>query len=207
MKYSANSPRPGIVYIVGGGPGDPSLITLKGIECLKKSNVIVYDALIGKELLNFCPNNAIKIFVGKRRHKHTYEQEEINSILLKHARRGKTVCRLKGGDPFIFGRGGEEAEMLAENGIPFAVIPGVSSVAAVPAMTGIPITHRKYSSFVTIATGHEGKGDWCLYFPKKTLVILMGFARLESIVRQLLAACRDLLRYASQQYNDYRDAP
>lgn len=190
----------GLVYLVGGGPGDPELITLKGLNCLKKSDVIIYDALVNPKLLSHCQPSSEKIFVGKRRHRHTYEQDEINALMAQYADQGKIVCRLKGGDSFLFGRGGEEAEFLSKHGIAFEVVPGISSVFAVPAAAGIPLTHRNYASVVTIATGHASDGkliaeskcaddlDWCRYGTQKTLVILMGFARIESIVNKLESA-------------------
>ena len=184
----------GFVTIVGGGPGDPELITLKGKKALECAEVVVYDALLDPKLLTFAPKKSKKIYVGKRRHRHTYEQSEINELLLRQAKAGKIVCRLKGGDPFLFGRGAEEAEFLVQHGVPVQVIPGVSSVIAVPEAVGIPLTHRNYASSVTITTGHEvgakkGKGsfrDWSKYAPKKSVVLLMGLARIKEIVKELL---------------------
>ncbi|OGR54330.1 MAG: uroporphyrinogen-III C-methyltransferase [Elusimicrobia bacterium RIFCSPLOWO2_02_FULL_39_32] len=194
--YRRNDREEGMVYLIGGGPGDPELLTLKGKHCLEKTDVVIYDALINLELLEHCPKNAERIFVGKRRHRHAYEQKEINQLLLRHAKMGKVVCRLKGGDPYLFGRGGEEAELLSKNKISFEVVPGISSIIAVPAYAGIPLTHRRYASFVTIATGHQKDGEeksknnedseWCHYSSKKSLVILMGFARLKAIVQRLI---------------------
>ncbi|MBI2118898.1 MAG: uroporphyrinogen-III C-methyltransferase [Elusimicrobia bacterium] len=195
-NYNRSSKKGGVVYLIGGGPGDPELLTLKGKNCLEKADVVIYDALINLELLKHCPKNAERIFVGKRRHRHAFEQKEINQLLLNHAKNGKKVCRLKGGDPYLFGRGGEEAELLSKNKIPFEVVPGISSIIAVPAYAGIPLTHRRYASFVTIATGHQKDGEekskndadseWCHYSSKKSLVILMGFARLKTIVQRLV---------------------
>lgn len=179
----------GKVWLVGGGPGDPELLTVKGLRCLKHCDVVIYDALVSPDLLKHCPRKAEKIFVGKRRHRHAFEQNEINTLLLKYVRKGKNICRLKGGDPFLFGRGGEESEFLACHQIPFEVVPGVSSVIAVPAAAGIPLTHRSHASYVAIATGHEDNGEdaeWYRYASKKTLVILMGFHRMTSIVGRLL---------------------
>lgn len=186
----------GIVSLIGGGPGDPELLTLKGRRLLEHADAVVYDALVNPRLLDFCPRGAERIFAGKRGGRHALEQTQINRLLVKLARAGKRVCRLKGGDPFLFGRGGEEAEFLAKNRVPFEIVPGVSSVNAVPAAAGIPLTHRRHASSVTIATGHESEdGDesvlrrkalrkllsdpeWARYDPKKTLLILMGFSRL-----------------------------
>lgn len=181
----------GIVYLVGGGPGDPGLLTLKGLERLKMCDVVVYDALVSPALLDHCPEKAERIFVGKRRHRHAFEQGEINALMLKHAKEGKRVCRLKGGDPFLFGRGGEEAEFLFQHGIRFEVVPGVSSVIAAPACAGIPLTHRDYASHLAVVTGHgamDAQGDQggYGYSPRKTIVVVMGFERLEIIVKKLL---------------------
>lgn len=184
----------GFVTIVGGGPGDPELMTLKGKKALERAEVIIYDALIDSKLLKFSPARSKKIYVGKRRHRHHYEQNEINELMLKCAQEGKVVCRLKGGDPFLFGRGAEEAEFLVKHGVRVEIIPGISSVIAVPESVGIPLTHRDYASSVTVATGHKvgakkGKDfseDWSHYAPRKSVVLLMGFARLKEIVRELL---------------------
>jgi len=184
----------GIVYLVGGGPGDPELLTVKGLRCLKKCEVVIYDALINPMILEDCPPASEKIFVGKRRHRHTFEQNEINELMLKRAREGKSVCRLKGGDPFLFGRGGEEAEFLFKHGIPFEIIPGISSVIGISTAVGIPLTHRDYASHVTIVTGsgaqkEEDPDQWkpYHYLEKKTLVILMGFAHTEATIQRLLS--------------------
>ncbi len=185
--------KAGKVYLVGAGPGDPGLITRKGIECLKKADVIIYDRLLDERPLDLLPAEAERIYVGKTPLKHTSEQTEINQMLLDKARKGKTVVRLKGGDPFIFGRGGEEAEVLADNRIPFEVVPGVSSAAAAPAYAGIPITHRGLASSFAVTTGHEapGKGSSSINWEKlatavDTLVFLMGMKNLPEIVAKLL---------------------
>ena len=186
----------GIVYLVGGGPGDPDLLTLKGLRCLQQCDAVIYDALVNIELLNHCPPGAERVFVGKRRHRHTFEQREINAMMLHYARIGKKVCRLKGGDPFLFGRGGQEAEFLSLNAVPCEVVPGISSIIAVPAYAGIPLTHRDYASHITVITGQnsvmgkESQEDrWSPYhyLPRKTMVILMGFAEAENIAKRLLA--------------------
>lgn len=144
----------GKVFLVGAGPGDPGLLTLRGKECLRKASVVVYDRLISPRLLDFAPSEAERIYVGKEPGDHVFSQDEINEILVQKAREGKTVVRLKGGDPFVFGRGGEEALYLYGNGIPFEIVPGVSSAFAVPAYVGIPVTDRRLSSSVAVITGH-----------------------------------------------------
>lgn len=185
--------RIGKVYLVGAGPGDPGLITVKGLACLQRGDVIVYDRLIDESILNDVRREAERIYVGKAASRHALEQEAINELLLDRARKGKIVVRLKGGDPFVLGRGGEEAEILASNGIPFEVVPGVSSALAVPAYAGIPVTHRRFASSFAVVTGHKatGKGapriGWDrLSTGADTLVILMGMANLPSVVEQLL---------------------
>lgn len=183
----------GKVYLVGAGPGDPKLITLRGLEAIQEADVIVYDRLAHPGLLSFRKAGAETIYVGKRNDHHTLKQEEINNLLVDLAQAGKTVVRLKGGDPCVFGRGGEEAEALAMHGIPFAIVPGVTSAIAVPAYAGIPVTHRDFASSLTIVTGHENpeKGESSLDWSKLatasgTLVLLMGVTNLESICRQLI---------------------
>lgn len=183
-----------IVYLVGAGPGDPQLITVKGLECLRKADVVVYDRLVGETLLDEARPEAEKIYVGKAASKHTLKQEEINRLLVAKAKEGKVVVRLKGGDPFVLGRGGEEAEALAENGISFEVVPGVTAAVAVPAYAGIPVTHRTLASSFAVITGHEDPGksksrlDWGkLANGADTLVFLMGSERLGEIVAQLTA--------------------
>ncbi|MGB9791796.1 MAG: uroporphyrinogen-III C-methyltransferase, partial [Thermacetogeniaceae bacterium] len=147
--------KPGKVYLVGAGPGDPSLITLKGLWCLEQADVVVYDRLVSEYLLSRCRRDAELIYVGKASSRHTLTQKEINRLLVEKARAGFTVCRLKGGDPFVFGRGGEEAEELAAAGIPFEIVPGVTSAVAAPAYAGIPVTHRGLASAFSVATGHR----------------------------------------------------
>jgi uroporphyrinogen III methyltransferase/synthase len=185
--------RRGKIYLVGAGPGDPGLITVKGLECLRKADVIIYDRLIDDSLLGEAPANAEKIYVGKGRGCHAMEQKEINLLIVSKAREGKTVVRLKGGDPFVLGRGGEEAEVLAANKIPYEIVPGVSSAYAVPAYAGIPVTHRRLSSSFTVVTGHEApeKSKPSIVWDKTstgsdTLVFLMGMENLAHIVNQLI---------------------
>ncbi len=184
----------GKVYLVGAGPGDPKLLTLRGLECLQRAEVVVYDRLVDPALLLYAPLQAECIYAGKERGHHTLPQEEINALLIDRARQGKVVVRLKGGDPFVFGRGGEEAEALAAAGIPFEVVPGVSSAVAVPAAAGIPVTHRALASSFTVVAGHEGAGsatpqlDWAaLARSGGTLVFLMGVTNLPEIVTQLVS--------------------
>jgi uroporphyrin-III C-methyltransferase len=182
----------GKVFLVGAGPGDPKLLTIKAAELLKTAEVVVYDRLVNAEILKLAPEGAEKIYVGKRTGKHELTQEKITELLLKKAQEGKRVVRLKGGDPFLFGRGGEEAEALAQNNIAFEVVPGVTSAIAAPAYAGIPLTHRDFASSVAIVTGHRaGDGersvDWAkLAGSADTLVILMGVESLEGIAGKLV---------------------
>lgn len=190
----------GKVWLAGAGPGDAGLLTVKAWEMMQEADVIVYDALISAEILCQIPSDKETIYVGKRSGCHHALQEEINEILLREAQKGKKVLRLKGGDPFVFGRGGEELELLAEYGIPFEVIPGVTSAAAVPAYAGIPVTHRDYTSSFHVITGHPRKdGASRIDFPSLvrlngTLVFLMGISSMEFICRGLLDAgmCPDM---------------
>lgn len=182
----------GKVYIVGAGPGDIDLITIKGMKCIQKSDVILYDRLVNKELLNYAKKSAKLIFCGKRPGYHAMIQERINRQLVQYAKQGKRVTRLKGGDPFVFGRGGEEAEALVDNGISFEVVPGITSGIAAPAYAGIPVTHRELSSSFAIVTGHmrAGKTDtihWeSLAQGIDTLAIYMGVGNLPYICEQLM---------------------
>ncbi|MCL0103231.1 uroporphyrinogen-III C-methyltransferase [Dehalococcoidia bacterium] len=174
----------GRVYLVGVGPGDPGLITLKGLHCLEKADVIIYDHLVNKGLLNKVRQEAELIYVGKQAGVHLMPQEEINALLVARARQGKTVVRLKGGDPFILGRGGEEAEALAAEGIPFEIVPGVTSTTAAPAYAGIPVTHRGIFPSFAVITGHEDSPR--IAANTDTLVFLMGVANLASITERLI---------------------
>ena len=190
-------PKAGKVYLVGAGPGDPRLLTLRGLELLKKADVVIYDRLISKSILKFIPTRTRKIFVGKSPGKHQFHQESINRLMMTEASKGNTVVRLKGGDPFIFGRGGEEAQALCKTSISFEFVPGVPSASAVPAYAGIPLTHRDYSSSVAIATGHEGHGkegrpvNWEMIAKSvDTLVILMGVSSLSSIISDVIRGGR-----------------
>ena len=187
----------GSVILVGAGPGDPGLLTLKGRRALEEAQVVVYDALVGAPILALMPEGAEKIDVGKRAARHTVPQEGINQILLDKALEGKRVVRLKGGDPFLFGRGGEELELLEERGVPFEVVPGVTSAIAVPAYGGIPVTHRDFTSSLHIITGHARAGkpldiDFeALVRTGGTLVFLMGVTSLSAICAGLVAAGMD----------------
>ena len=184
----------GKVWLVGAGPGDVGLFTLKGLDVLEQADVVVYDALVGQSILGLIPDSARLIYAGKRAGNHALSQEEINRVLLDEAIKGNRVVRLKGGDPFLFGRGGEELELLSEHGIPFEIVPGVTSALAVPAYNGIPVTHRDYCSSVHIITGRrrQEKGydiDFdALVRTGGTLVFLMGIAALHDICSGLLAA-------------------
>jgi len=193
MAVNSDMKTVGRVFLVGGGPGDLGLLTLRGAELLQQADVVVYDGLINPALLQFAAHQAEIIYGGKHDRTRLVSQEELNALLVAKAREGKTVVRLKGGDPYVFGRGGEEAEKLAEAGIPFEVVPGVSSVAAVPNYAGIPLTHRNYCSSYTVVTGHENAAlkktrlQWenIAKIPG-TLVILMGLKNLPVITRLLV---------------------
>lgn len=189
----------GLVYLVGAGPGDPKLITLRGLECIKKADVIVYDRLSSPRLLSFAKPGAELIYAGKSPVRHTLKQEEINQVLVEKALEGKLVTRLKGGDPFVFGRGGEEAEALLAHNIPFEVIPGITSGIAVPAYAGIPVTHRGFNSTLAIITGNEDptKEDTSIEWDKistgcGTIVFYMGMANLPYIVEKLVSNGRSV---------------
>lgn len=189
---------PGGVAIVGAGPGDPGLITVRGLDLLRRADVVVYDRLVNPKLLDEAPLAARLVFAGKACGAHAMPQREINELLILEARRGQRVVRLKGGDPFVFGRGGEEALALAEAGIAFEVVPGVSSVVAVPAAAGIPLTHRGVASSFAVVTGHQDAGaaglhvDWSrLAGAVDTLVVLMGLANVPEIAHELIANGRD----------------
>jgi uroporphyrinogen III methyltransferase/synthase len=184
----------GTVYLVGAGPGDPGLLTLRAAELLGRADVVVYDALVNKDFLRLAPKSAEIIYGGKRSKDHAIPQDELNALLVAKAREGKTVVRLKGGDPYIFGRGGEEAAELAAAKIPFEVVPGISSIVAAPNYAGIPITHRDHCSSFTVITGHEDPGkdepilDWAQVAKiPGTKVILMGVSRIREIASQLVA--------------------
>ncbi|MBI2955179.1 MAG: uroporphyrinogen-III C-methyltransferase [Chloroflexi bacterium] len=183
----------GKVFLVGAGPGDPGLITVRGLRLLQQADVVIYDHLVDERLLAEVPRAAELIYVGKLASQHTLRQSEINILLVVKAQEGKRVVRLKGGDPFVFGRGGEEAQVLAGSGIPFEVVPGVTSAIAAPAYAGIPVTHRAHASSFAVITGHEdptkptSRLDWeKLATGVDTLICLMGAQNLTHIVAQLL---------------------
>jgi uroporphyrin-III C-methyltransferase len=183
--------KPGKVYLVGAGPGHPELLTVKAAELLRRADVVVYDRLVQEEVLALSKPAAERIYMGKPVGRHGVRQEEIHALLLQKAREGKLVVRLKGGDPFLFGRGGEEAEYLAERGIPFEVIPGVSSALAAPLSAGISVTHRDAASSVAIVTGHEAGGaggrlDWEALSRLDTLIFLMGVHNVRCICDKLI---------------------
>ncbi len=182
------------VYLVGAGPGDPGLITVKGKECIQTADVIIYDYLASPALLKHAPPSAELIYVGKKGGDHTLAQDEINALIVEKAKAGMTVCRLKGGDPFIFGRGAEEAEVLVANGIPYEVVPGVTSAVAAAAYAGIPLTHRKLAATLAFVTGHEDPHkeessiEWeSLARGIGTLVFFMGVKNLPDITQKLIA--------------------
>jgi len=182
----------GTVYLVGAGPGDPGLITVKGLECIKKADVIIYDYLAAPAHLAHVSKNAESIYVGKKGGNHTLSQDGINALIVEKAKTGAVVTRLKGGDPFIFGRGGEEAEVLIEAEIPFEIVPGVTSAIAAPAYAGIPLTHRDFTSTLAFVTGHENPEksfssiDWASLTGIGTLVFFMGVKNLAHIVKRLI---------------------
>lgn len=194
---------PGKVYLVGAGPGDPGLITVRGAECIRRADVVIYDRLAHPDLLHYARPEAERIYVGKKSAQHTLKQEGINALIVENALQGKTVCRLKGGDPFVFGRGGEEAEACLSAGVTFEIVPGVTSAIAAPAYAGIPVTHRDASSSFAVITGHERddrgeagdraageaeqRRDWSkIAHAADTLVFLMGVENLGEIARQLI---------------------
>jgi uroporphyrinogen III methyltransferase/synthase len=188
----------GRVYLVGAGPGDPGLLTLRGREVLARADVVVYDRLVDPAILQHCPPGCERIYAGKAPGRHALSQAEINRLLVERAARGLQVVRLKGGDPFVFGRGGEEAQALVATGIPFEVVPGVTSAVAVPAYAGIPVTHRDCASSFAVVTGHgredgvdPGAVDWRAFGQQPdTLVVLMGRAGLATIAQALIQAGR-----------------
>jgi len=189
--------RIGKVYLVGAGPGHPDLLTVRAVRLIQSGDVIVYDRLIQEEVLALARPPAEKIFMGKFLGKHASRQEEIHEVLVRKAREGKTVIRLKGGDPFLFGRGGEEAEYLADHGIAFEVVPGVSSCLSAPLSAGIAVTHRDVASSVAIVTGHNSDGnhvriDWEALSKIDTLVVLMGVHNVAHITQALIAAGRSI---------------
>lgn len=184
--------QPGWVYLVGAGPGDAQLLTLRADDIIRQADVVVYDNLVGKDVMARVPTRCARIYVGKKASNHSMRQEDICALLVKLAREGRRVLRLKGGDPYVFGRGGEEAETLVAAGVPFEVVPGVTAASGIGAYAGIPLTHRDHAQSVVFVTGHRKEGpvqlDWAgLARPRQTVIVYMGVSRVGEIAEQLVA--------------------
>lgn len=182
---------PGTVHLVGAGPGDPELLTLRALRRLERADAILFDHLVGPEILDFARRDALRIYVGKERSRHTMPQDRINALLVRLARQGLDVVRLKGGDPFVFGRGGEEIEALSEAAIPFEIVPGITAGLGVASYAGIPLTHRDYAHACVFVAGQLKDGATALDFvalarPRQTIVVYMGLAALPAICRGLI---------------------
>jgi uroporphyrin-III C-methyltransferase len=194
MRTLRLTPRRGKAYLIGAGPGRADLITVRGLTLLRRADVVIFDRLIARELLDEIRADAEEVFVGKESGHHTLPQSGINELIVDRVRQGKQVVRLKGGDPFVFGRGGEEAQALHDAGLPFEIVPGISSALAVPAYAGIPVTHRGLSTAFAVVTGHECSGkaasttDWDALARIPTLVVLMGLGNAECIAENLIGA-------------------
>lgn len=192
-RASSATPAPGTVTLLGAGPGDPELLTVKAVKALQAAQLVLYDHLVSPAVLELLPPQAERIYVGKESSRHTLPQEDIIELMLRLARSGRSLLRIKGGDGYIFGRGGEEAQALAAEGIPFTVIPGLTAAQGAAASVGIPLTHRDHAASLVLATGHlrDGKGldmDWAMLArPRQTVVLYMGVNNLPEICRQLMA--------------------
>jgi uroporphyrin-III C-methyltransferase/precorrin-2 dehydrogenase/sirohydrochlorin ferrochelatase len=192
MNMPLPLPAEGFVSLVGAGPGDPELLTLRALRALQRADAVLYDHLVAAALVEMARPEAERIYVGKERDKHALDQAELNALMVRLARAGKRVVRLKGGDPFIFGRGGEEIEALAAQGVAFEVVPGVTAAAGATAYAGIPLTHRDYAQSCVLVTGHLKAGavelDWdSIARPRQTVVVYMGVGALAEICRGLVA--------------------
>ena len=190
-QTAPNAAHRGEVYLVGAGPGDPELLTLRALKLIERAEVVLYDNLVSAAVLDLIPPGVERIYVGKRRANHTLRQEEINALLVAQARMGRRVLRLKGGDPFMFGRGGEEIDSLAANDIPFEVVPGITAALGVAAFAGIPLTHREHAQACLFVTGHLKDGsmdlDWpALARPRQTVVVYMGLLCLPVLCAKLI---------------------